>query len=279
MTSQSFIHINLNGNKPVILIDQSYYIFNRYYATYNWYRRQINEQEFDYENIDENNSFILAFFRHFENDIIKLTKKFKTIKTNIIFCIDCSRTDIWRNEIYQLYKTSRTKKSNFNSVIFTLFQNYISNNNYNYCFHDNLEADDITYLLHKKLKEDINGQKIVIITNDSDYLQMYGNTTIIQNMQFKDLSLRIKNSPMVELEFKIIYGDKSDNIPKIQTGLNKENALKLASLPEKERNQYLKKHNLIDKYLLNKTLIDMSCIPETLINTFYDKYNIIINKK
>lgn len=276
MTSSTVI---LNSSKPIILIDQSYYIFNRYYATYNWYKRQDNEKTFDYENIDENNSFILAFFRHFENDMIKLMKKFKTIKTNIIFCIDCSRCDIWRNEIYPNYKMTRTKKTNFNSVIFTLFQNYITNNNYNFCSFDKLEADDITYLLQKKLKEEFDTPKIVIITNDSDYLQMYDNMTTIMNMQFKDLSLRIKNNPKIELEFKIIYGDKSDNIQKIQVGLNKENAFKLAITSEKEKMEYLYKYNLKNKYDLNKTLVDLSYIPENLIIDFYNKYNIIINKK
>ena len=278
MTTSSSINITLNSSKPIILIDQSYYIFNRYYATYNWYKRQ-SEEELDYENITDNNYFILAFFRHFENDLTKLTKKFKTVKSNIVFCIDCSRCDIWRNEIYPYYKITRTKKSNFNSIIFTLFRNYINNYNYNYCEYDKLEADDITYLVQKKLKIDIDTPKIVIITNDSDYLQMYDKNTIIQNMQFKDLSLRIKNNPVIELEFKIIYGDKSDNIQKIQVGLNKENALKLAITSEKERNEYLKKHNIEDKYKLNKTLVDLSCIPENLISEFYNKYNITINKK
>ena len=278
MATSSSINITLNSSKPIILIDQSYYIFNRYYATYNWYKRQ-SEEELDYENITDNNYFILAFFRHFENDLTKLTKKFKTVKSNIVFCIDCSRCDIWRNEIYPNYKITRTKKSNFNSIIFTLFRNYINNYNYNYCEYDKLEADDITYLVQKKLKIDIDTPKIVIITNDSDYLQMYDKNTIIQNMQFKDLSLRIKNNPVIELEFKIIYGDKSDNIQKIQVGLNKENALRLAMALEKERNEYLKKHNIEDKYKLNKTLVDLSCIPENLISEFYNKYNITINKK
>ena len=278
MATSSSINITLNSSKPIILIDQSYYIFNRYYATYNWYKRQ-SEEELDYENITDNNYFILAFFRHFENDLTKLTKKFKTVKSNIVFCIDCSRCDIWRNEIYPNYKITRTKKSNFNSIIFTLFRNYINNYNYNYCEYDKLEADDITYLVQKKLKIDIDTPKIVIVTNDSDYLQMYDKNTIIQNMQFKDLSLRIKNNPVIELEFKIIYGDKSDNIQKIQVGLNKENALKLAITSEKERNEYLKKHNIEDKYKLNKTLVDLSCIPENLISEFYNKYNITINKK
>jgi 5'-3' exonuclease len=278
MTTLSSINITLNSSKAIILIDQSYYIFNRYYATYNWYKRQ-SEEEFDHININDNKSFILAFFRHFENDLTKLTKKFKTVKSNIVFCIDCSRADIWRNDIYPNYKITRTNKSNFNSVIFTLFKNYITNYNYNYCEYNNLEADDITYLVQKKLKMEIDVPKIVIITNDSDYLQMYDTNTIIQNMQFKDLSLRIKNNPIIELEFKIIYGDKSDNIQKIQTGLNKDNALKLSMFSDKERNAYLKKYNIEDNYNLNKRLVDLSCIPEILISEFYNKYNIIINKK
>jgi hypothetical protein len=107
---------------------------------------------------------------------------------------------------------------------------------------------------------------------------MYDINTIIQNMQFKDISLRIKNNPLIELEFKVIYGDKSDNIQKIHTGLNKENAFKLAIMSDKERNEYIDKNNLREKYELNKRLVDFSYIPSILINEFYNKYNIIIKK-
>ena len=121
MTISSPIRITITNSKPIIIIDQSYYIFNRYYATFNWYKRQSLE-EIDYENINENSSFILAFFRHFETDMKKIIKKYKTIKSNIIFSTDCCRSDIWRNEIYPNYKLTRTKKTNFNSIIFTLFK-------------------------------------------------------------------------------------------------------------------------------------------------------------
>jgi len=278
MTISNSIKIVLNNTKSIILIDQSYYIFNRYYATYNWYRRQ-NEEELDYNNIDENSEFILAFFKHFENDMKKIIKKYKTIKSNIIFCIDCSRCEIWRNELYPNYKITRNKKTNFNSIIFTLFSNYITNYNYNYCECEKLEADDITYLIQKKIKEEFINPIIIIITNDNDYLQMYDKNTYIHNMQFKDLSLRIKNNPNIELEFKIIFGDKSDNIQKIQYGLNKENAFKLALMDDKEKNKYLDDNNITEKYILNKKLVDLKQIPENLINIFYSKYNIINNKK
>ena len=94
-------------------------------------------------------------------------------------------------------------------------------------------------------------------------------------MQFKDISLRIKNNPLIELEFKIIYGDKSDNIPKIQLGLNKENAFKLALMSNIDKQKYLIDNNLIDKYELNKKLVDLTEIPENLIINFNNKYNII----
>ena len=192
------ININIVATKPVILIDQSYYIFNRYYATYNWYRRKTDE-ELDFENINENSEFILAFFRHFENDMKKLLKKYKTVKSNVIFCIDCCRCDIWRNAIYPDYKMSRSKKTNFNSIVFILFKNYISNYDYNYCEYNNLEADDVVYLIQKKIKDEFKDLQIVIITNDNDYLQMYDTNINIYNIQFKYLSLRIKKKPIIEL--------------------------------------------------------------------------------
>jgi len=270
----NLINIPIITSKPIILIDQSYYLFNRYYATFNWYNYQ-KKDEIDYDNIENNTDFIMAFFRHFENDMKKIIKKFKTVKSNIIFCLDCSRCEIWRNKIYKEYKGTRTKKENFNAIIFNLFKNYISNNDYIYCESDNLEADDITYIIQKKIKTEFRNYSIVIITNDNDYLQMYDKNIIIINMQFKDITLRIKTNPEIELEMKIIYGDKSDNIPKISSGLKKNEALKIANMNYEDKNKYLIEHKLLDKYLLNKKLVDLTEIPENLINNFNNKYNII----
>jgi len=270
--------IYINNTKPIILIDQSYYIFNRYFASLSWFKKQIEEDELDYNNLTKNDDFILAFFRHFENDINKLIKKFKTIKSNIILCNDCNRNEIWRNDLYKEYKESRGKKSNFDSQIFILFKNYILNNSYNYCELDNLEADDIAYILQEKIKEEIKDSNIIIITNDNDYLQMYNDRVSIINMQFKDLSLRIKHNPIYELEYKIIFGDKSDNISKIHTSMRSEQALKLAMMTVEDRNKYLIDNNLMSKYLLNKKLVDLREMPIDFINKFNEKYNIIIKK-
>ena len=267
--------IILTKKHPVILIDNSYYIFNRYFATVRWFKQRQEDFELNHEKIIENKEFIIAFIKHFETDIKKLSKKFKTNKSNIIFCIDCPRGAIWRNNIYDKYKQSRIKKDNFNSDIFDLFENYLNVNKYQICKFDNLEADDVVYLMQKKLIN-MTDIKIVIISNDGDYLQMYSNNVNIYNMQLKDLSLKINYNPATELLLKIIMGDKSDNIPKIQAGMRKDNALKIALMNEEDRIEYLTLNNILDNFNLNKKLIDLNEIPENIIKNFYEYYNISI---
>lgn len=267
------INITFNSKKNIILIDNSYYIFNRYFATARWFKQRKEDFELIHDKIIENKEFMIAFIKHFEADMKKLTSKFKTNKNNIIFCLDCPRCNIWRNLIYDKYKQSRVKKENFNSEIFTIFEDYLINNNYKTCKFDNLEADDIVYLIQKKLKDKSN---IIIITNDNDYLQMYSINVKIFNMQFKDISLRINFNPKTELLLKIIMGDKSDNIPKIINGIKKENALKIALMTDDDRINYLNLINAYNNFNLNKKLIDLSEIPINIINNFDEYYNIII---
>jgi 5'-3' exonuclease len=263
-----------NSSYPIVLIDNSYYVFYRFFATMSWFRKQ--NTDINHVDIISNKEFMIAFFKHFDADIKKIVKKFKTIHDNIIFCIDCPRSTIWRNEIYDKYKQSRIKKDNFNSNIFNIFEEYLSNNNFKNCKYDNLEADDIVYLLQYRLTIINHPNNIYIITNDSDYLQMYSNTVKIYNMQFLDLSLKIKYNPNVELIYKIIIGDKSDNIAKIQNGLKKNIALKLALMNDDERYSYLEKNNMIAAYNLNKNLIDFREIPKIIVENFYEFYNISI---
>jgi len=268
--------IKLSLANTVILIDNSYYIFNRYFATIRWFKQRHPEIEINHDKIIENKEFIVAFIKHFEADIKKMLRKYRSTKTNLIFCMDCPRSMIWRNIYYDKYKITRVKKNNFNSDIFDLFERYLNNNNYISCKFDTLEADDIVYLIQKQLLFMNRHSNIVIITNDSDYLQMYTSNVKIYNMQFKDLSLKINYNPKIELLLKIIIGDKSDNIPKLMTGMRKENALNIALMTEEDRIQYFKSTNLLDKYILNKKLIDLNEIPEEIIKKFYEYYNISI---
>src|SRR5210317_409602 len=157
------MNLNLDYSKNIILIDSSYYVFYRYFATLRWFLFQ--KKEFDSASIIENEEYIECFIKHLKSDIIKLTRKWKTNKNNVIFCNDCQRCDIWRNDIYQDYKGNRTVNENFNGDIFEVFNKTIDDMSILKISFDRLEADDIVYLLQNKLKHKTN---IAIITNDND---------------------------------------------------------------------------------------------------------------
>ena len=270
--------IYLNKNN-IILIDSSYYVFHRYFATYRWFSFQNIDVSVD--DIVDNDVFITAFYKHINNDIKKICKKWNTNKDNIVFCVDCQRTEIWRNDIYNTYKATRTQKNNFNKKIFSIFNEYIDSLNFKYLSQDRLEGDDVIYLSQKMIKSHlelskINDIDIIIITNDNDFLQLVDKRVHVYNMQFKELMKRGYNNPKIDLLFKAIYGDKSDNIPKIGSGITKEKALMLSNMQDNEREKYIKECGYEEKYLLNMMLISFENIPKEYKEKFNTNVKIIL---
>jgi 5'-3' exonuclease len=265
-------HIELDKAKPVVLIDGSYYVFYRYFATLRWFTFQ--KKDIDIESIIENKEYIDSFIKHINSDIKKICKKWKTNVNNIIFCTDCQRCKIWRNDLYKEYKGTRIQNANFNSRIFNTFNDYIQKHSLKKVFFERLEADDVIYLIQDKLKYSISSS-IIIITNDNDYLQLVDKNIVIMNMQFKDISLRGNKNPIINLNYKALYGDKSDNILKITSSLTKDKALALAELNDTDLNKWLIENNLLDKFMFNMHLISFEHIPTEYVKKFYE--NIIIS--
>jgi len=269
--------IYLNKNN-IILIDCSYYVFHRYFATYRWFSFQNIDVAVD--DIINNEVFITAFYKHINNDIKKICKKWNTNKNNIIFCVDCQRTEIWRNDIYNTYKATRVQKNNFNKKIFSIFNDYIKTLDFKHISQDRLEGDDVIYLSQKMIKKQleilkINDINIVIITNDNDFLQLVDKNVHIYNMQFKELLTRGYNNPKIDLLFKAIYGDKSDNISKIGTGITKEKALMLSNMQDIEREKYIKDNGYEYKFRLNMMLISFDNIPSEYTEIFSNNIQMI----
>jgi 5'-3' exonuclease len=264
--------IIINCNKPFILIDGSYYIFYRYFATFRWFTFQ--KKTFDINTITENKEFITAFLKHVSSDFKKIIKRWKTSPENILLCMDCPRSKIWRNDIYTAYKASRIQNINFNGNIFKIFNDYISTLNIEQIYSNRLEADDIIYLIQKKTKEMFThykiDQKIIIITNDNDYLQLADENVSIINMQMKDITMRGTQNANIDLLIKALIGDKSDNIPKVASFITKDKALAIASMTIKERTEWLLEKNILQNFNLNMQLISFDNIPEEYIKDFYE---------
>ena len=95
-------------------------------------------------------------------------------------------------------------------------------------------------------------------------------------MQFKNIKFRTNlNTAKSNLIYKTLLGDKSDNIPKIYTTINKELALKLCN-DEILLEEWLKNNNMNDKYNFNLKLISFEYIPDELKNSFRKNYSFCI---
>ena len=266
--------LNFDNSKPIVLIDSGYYVFYRYFATMRWFVFQ--KKEFDISTITENEEFVSSFMKHSESDIKKICRKWKTIPGNIVFCTDCQRSNIWRNDLYKDYKGSRVQNTNFNAKIFNVFNDYVMKKHLKKIGFERLEADDIVYLIQKQIKN-ISKSEIVIISNDNDYLQLANDDRIsILNMQFKDITLRGSQNARCDLVNKAIYGDKSDNIHKIASFITKEKALELSVLEQSELQKWIDDNNLNEKFDFNMSLVSFEKIPENLIENFYKTIEIVI---
>lgn len=264
--------IQLKNNLPVILIDTSYFIFYRYYSTLKWY--QFRNKEINYQAIDQDDTFMTAFYKHIQEDFKKLAKTWKTDFSQFVFCCDCSRDKIWRNEFTEQYKQTRIVNPTFNGQIFLRFYQFLEERTQNILTLDHLEADDICYLSKTHLQTNNFPQPIVIITNDNDYLQLLDPTTHIYNMNPKknNLAERSCGDPRLDLRIKLIMGDKVDNIKPIHPGIGPKSAARLASLDEPAFEQYLQQKNCKHIFLNNKKLIDFTEIPQPLQQAFKEKY-------
>lgn len=274
--------IKINIDEDSLWIDNSYFIFYRYYATFNWLKKfqQIDIQACD---VMENQMFIEKYSKLFERTIYDLVKSTKVKWENVFIVKDSVRDTIWRNDYFNNYKGSRDDKlDSFNKNIFkytynTLLVEMQKRLKFNIINHDRLEADDVIALSKNYIRNVNPRVMIYIITNDNDYIQLLDDHTIIRNLQGKELKSRIEVSPEIYLKIKIISGDKSDNIPCIMKKVGPKTAEKLVENDDNFIKFCEKNPDAYIQYKLNKLLIDFTEIPIELKDAFLKRINIKTN--
>lgn len=250
--------VTVDESCDVLLLDFSYFCIYRYYALLAWFK--LSETEYDEA------LFMDKYRRLFITNINKAIKKFNVQHRNVILAGDCGRKNIWRLDVYAKYKENRDKlddKENaINQKVFTLIYDEIvpelQKKGMQFVCVDQLEADDVVYRITRKIDNNI-----VILTNDNDYLQMVNDRIRIVNLpSFKSIHNRCTGSPESDLRLKILCGDPSDNIPSL---MGKKQAMQIIRHDEEHLRDYLREHNLLEKYETNRTLIDMRMVPEHLM--------------
>jgi 5'-3' exonuclease len=108
-------------------------------------------------------------------------------------------------------------------------------------------------------------EKITIITNDNDYLQLlkYPSVSLV-NLKQEDLVKRSLGNPEWDLLRKIILGDPSDNIPKCLERCGEKTLLKyLNNRPELNR-VLQEREDTYKQFKINQVLIDFEKIPKLM---------------
>lgn len=263
-----------------IIIDGSYFLFYRYYAILNWFKHA--KKDVELTNPIENEDFVKTFKKTFIDKIKGLSKKLKIDNPTIIVAKDCHRRDIWRMKRLSTYKGTRDKEDTFLGGPFfeMAYKNKHNNGLFKEAgakyilFHPKLEADDCAAITAKWILKRKPDSNITIITSDTDYMQLIRPGIQLYNLHYRKVNTE-KNSfgdPDKDLFYKIIGGDKSDNIPAIFKRGGKKKIMKCYEDKEYFRSLLIKEYGNEELGLSavkkNRQLIDFNEIPLHLKNSF-----------
>lgn len=268
----------------IFVINLGFSAFKHYCYAFDIPNSDLNP-DFD-PTLDE--EFCTIFKETMEYSILKPAQQLFPLidKSKFIFCMDCPRKNIWRRDFYPEYKIQRdmkdTSKDKFNigtsfnyaysKIIPDLCDEWGSNSlKCNYAEGDDCIAIATKYIL---FKNKLN--KVIIISCDKDMVQLHSERTIIITSEGlvrkpkEELEHAIKEKITEEvtandfLLWKIILGDKSDNIPNIKERIGNKKAWKL--LQDKETLKSLLKDdiNIAKAFKRNKKLISLNEIPEAV---------------
>lgn len=260
----------------MLLIDLSYFIFYRYYATYGWYRKSQPEGAAPPM---QNSAFISKYNQTFESTVAELRSRFGVPWGSVIFAKDCCREEIWRMQHYPAYKQGRDErldsfdKEIFKHTIAVLIPSLQEKHGGCHVLTvPHMEADDLVACVKRFVREEAPTKEIFIITNDNDYVQLIDDYTLVTNLQGCDLKSRVGCPPQQYLEQKIIMGDKSDNIPSIARKVGEKTSAKLAVDRPSLEALFVRTPASREQYSLNRLLISFESIPDDLRNQAINAY-------
>uniref|UniRef100_A0A6C0J9J7 5'-3' exonuclease domain-containing protein n=1 Tax=viral metagenome TaxID=1070528 RepID=A0A6C0J9J7_9ZZZZ len=268
-------------SKNFLLIDGSYFVFYRYYAISSWFKLAKKEQIIDKENPPiENIEFVEKFIKTFVSKLDEIKDKLKLDNPVIIVGKDCPRQNIWRMEHLSSYKANRVYDDSFlGGPFFKMAYNddlFIKGGANKILKYPGLEADDCLAIITEKIKTTFPHGKITIITSDMDYLQLACENVELYDLKYIKLTDRKSsyNNAEKDLFVKILTGDKSDNIEGVFKKCGPKTACKYFDNKELFEEKLKSVEGAMERFELNKKIIDFNEIPEDLVKNFLEKYNI-----
>ena len=206
---------------------------------------------------------------------------------SVVICSDSRH--YWRKDLFKQYKENRKKlrkESHLNWTEFYILFNRIKEElktirGFKLIEIEKLEADDIIAILSKRYAQ---FEKVMIVSTDKDLLQLQMNTTNIEQFSPKlKKKITIDNKKYFLIEH-IIRGDSGDGIPNILSdddvfldASKRQKSITTAFINEAKT---MGEDKLLDtinesvsaKYIRNKKLIDLTCIPREYAKQIVEAY-------
>ncbi len=261
------------------MVNRAFNIFKHHFDTPNdpeelW--------EIDYS---EDDDYLKILTGCYIKGLSTLMSSYRIKKGNIIFATDCKKRNIWRLDVYSDYKLKRiikqqnktglNKRPLFKYITDTLLPIVTDKHNLGFLLsHDYAEGDDIIAVSHGYLRTTYSDSDVIILTNDSDMLQLHDDKTLLRNMENLDLMTRSIGSPKHDLMYKILLGDVSDDIPScfektkgdklLSRGFGKKTAMKVMKDLDLLKEKFKQYPEAVKRYKRNKQLIDLTFIPKDI---------------
>jgi len=276
--------------KNILLIDCGHIVFYTFFKSYNIYifnrdknySKMTEEELFLRINLEEETEDELlknqTFLKIVNNIFMSTTKylryKYKTSFQNMIFIRDSPYEKCWRRNYFESYKNNR-HVIKYNNKSFSMrnlfvyayekvFPYLIENFKIKYIQVLKAEADDIISIICRYLPPYIN---LFIISSDKDFLQLLTRKNIfIYSIDGNFINNKLFGKTAIEhLLYKIILGDKSDNISSCFS--NDQHNLYYFHHPKEFYELLNNNEQILQKFNLNRILIDFSFIPNDIICT------------
>ena len=224
------------------------------------------------------------------NSIRMYNKKYRKEYGQMVICADGMNT--WRRQYFPEYKANRKKGRDATShmdwpeifrILSTVREELMENFPYKVLHMEGCEADDIIGALAIRTQEFGQGEPVMIISSDKDFIQLqkYNNVKQFSPIQKKAV---VDKNPRNYLFNHIMRGDAGDGIPNV---LSKDatfitEGLSQTPLRQTRVDDWLTHsddlkaampEDLYRNYQRNKTLIDLNEIPETIQESIINKYD------
>lgn len=274
--------------KSILLFDCGDLIFNTFFKSYNNYLTKLKR---DCKELNENTDLSLDedFFQIIRKTFLGITKrvryKYNVPYNNTFYIRDSPIEMSWRKKIYPEYKSHRTttkyKKRSFNlsSVFKRMYAEVLPEIAEKFKIKilqiDKAEADDTISVIIRDLPKHTMAY---VISSDTDYLQLLNRPkTFIYslNNEFVNTKLNDKSAREKLLE-KIIYGDKSDNIPSCMSSIDSVKVKEYLNNPVELMILLTNNKVLLSKFNQNRKLIDFDCIPDEIRNKIICGYKTLL---